>query len=79
MTITFHDMNISKFKLQVGLQIQCRMQVANQFPCFRIGGLAIPLFFAFAPVNVMSSDDQLLFLCNNLTLTLIIKNIFRSH
>ena len=40
------DMNISKlkkFKLQIGLRNfprQCRLQVANQFPCYCIGALA---------------------------------------
>ena len=46
MIVTFYDMNILRFKnVQTTVWFtncsrQCRMQVANQFPCYCIGALA---------------------------------------
>ena len=47
MMVTYHDMIISKFTKFQGTAgwfkncpCECRMQVANQFPFYRIGGLA---------------------------------------
>ena len=59
MMVTFHGMKISKFKKvqTVGCFTnflrQCRMQVVNQSPCYRIGALASILEQALGPSSLI--------------------------